>query len=127
MSARQVVAEWLIEPGQGKAIEVRAGEVLRIEQVDGGQCVDFNAFNLHDYKEFMHCGRIRTVHGLNPGPGDFLWSAPPRERAMMYLLEDTVRCNAETSRRWHAPCLPGCTSWRARAAAPTTGSRPGRG
>ncbi|HEX3139388.1 MAG TPA: urea carboxylase-associated family protein, partial [Rhizobacter sp.] len=61
--------------------------------VEGGQCVDFNAFNLHDYKEFMHCGRIRTVHGLNPGPGDFLWSAPPRERAMMYLLEDTVRCN----------------------------------
>jgi hypothetical protein len=90
---RTLVWEHVMQPGTGKAVEMTAGQVLRIEQVEGGQCVDFNCFNLHDYKEFMHCGRIRTVHGLNPGPGDFLWSAPPRERAMMFLLEDTVRCN----------------------------------
>jgi len=93
MSARHVVAEWVLQPGTGKAIEVMAGQVLRIEQVDGGQCVDFNAFNLHDYKEFMHCGRTRTVHGFNPTTGTFLWSAPPRERAMFYLLADTVGRN----------------------------------
>src|SRR6195952_1168699 len=92
-SAREKLFEHVMQPGTGKAIEMRAGQVLRIEQVDGAQCVDFNCFNLHDYKEFMHCGRIRTVHGLNPGPGDFLWSAPPRERAMLFMLEDTVRCN----------------------------------
>ena len=45
------------------------GKILRIEQVDGGQCVDFNCFNLHDYKEFMHCGRTRTVHGFHPIEG----------------------------------------------------------
>jgi hypothetical protein len=61
--------------------------------VDGGQCVDFNCFNLHDYKEFMHCGRTRTVHGFHPTKGDYLWSAPPRERAMLYILEDTVGRN----------------------------------
>ena len=93
MNARNVLFEWTMQPGTGKAIELLAGQILRIEQVEGLQCVDFNCFNLHDYKEFMHCGRIRTVHGLNPGPGDFLWSAPPRERAMMLMLEDTVRCN----------------------------------
>jgi uncharacterized protein YcgI (DUF1989 family) len=92
-STRELLWEHVMQPGTGKAVEMRAGQVLRIEQVEGGQCVDFNCFNLHDYKEFMHCGRIRTVHGLNPGPGDFLWSAPPRERAMMFMLEDTVRCN----------------------------------
>jgi uncharacterized protein YcgI (DUF1989 family) len=91
--ARELLWEHVMQPGTGKAVEMRAGQVLRIEQVEGGQCVDFNCFNLHDHKEFMHCGRIRTVHGLNPGPGDFLWSAPPRERAMMFMLEDTVRCN----------------------------------
>ena len=80
-------------PGTGKAVEVRAGQVLRIEQVDGGQCVDFNCFNLHDYKEFMHCGRTRTVHGFHPSKGTFLWSAPPRERAMMFILEDTFGRN----------------------------------
>jgi uncharacterized protein YcgI (DUF1989 family) len=92
-TARELLFEHVMEPGTGKALEITTGQVLRIEQVEGGQCVDFNCFNLHDYKEFMHCGRIRTVHGLNPGPGDFLWSAPPRERAMMFMLEDTVRCN----------------------------------
>jgi len=92
-TARELLWSHIIEPGTGKAVELKQGQVLRIEQVEGGQCADFNCFNLHDYKEFMHVGRTRTLHGFNPGPGDFLWSAPPRERAMMYLLADTVRCN----------------------------------
>lgn len=90
---RTVITELTLEPGTGKAIELVAGQILRIEQVEGGQCVDFNAFNLHDYKEFMHCGRTRTVHGFNPSQGTFLWSQPPRERAMLYILADTYGRN----------------------------------
>ncbi|UJW85703.1 DUF1989 domain-containing protein [Devosia sp. SL43] len=90
---RTIISELVLEPGTGKAIELLAGQILRIEQVEGGQCVDFNAFNLHDYKEFMHCGRTRTVHGFNPSQGTFLWSQPPRERAMLYILEDTYGRN----------------------------------
>ncbi len=90
---RQVLFTHVLEPGTGKAIELLAGQILRIEQVEGGQCVDFNAFNLHDYKEFMHCGRTRTVHGFNPTEGTFLWSQPPRERALLYILKDTVKRN----------------------------------
>jgi uncharacterized protein YcgI (DUF1989 family) len=93
MSERRLLAEWVLQPGTGKALEVLAGQVLRIEQVEGGQCVDFNAFNLHDYKEYMHCGRTRTVHGFHPSTGDFLWSAPPRERALFYILADSVGRN----------------------------------
>ena len=48
-----------------------AGQILRIEQIDGGQCVDFNCFNLYDYKEFMHTGRTRTLHGINPTKGEW--------------------------------------------------------
>jgi uncharacterized protein YcgI (DUF1989 family) len=87
------VLEHVLLPGTGKALELKAGQVLRIEQLEGGQCIDFNCFNLHDYKEFMHTGRTRTLHGFHPSVGDFLWSAPPRERAMMFILHDTVRCN----------------------------------
>ncbi|MBI4920528.1 MAG: urea carboxylase-associated family protein [Devosia nanyangense] len=90
---RKQVASLVLEPGTGKAIELLAGQILRIEQVEGGQCVDFNAFNLHDYKEYMHCGRTRTVHGFNPTEGSFLWSQPPRERPLLYILEDTVGRN----------------------------------
>jgi uncharacterized protein YcgI (DUF1989 family) len=93
MSARKLLSEWVMQPGTGKAIELLAGQILRIEQVEGLQCVDFNCFNLHDYKEFMHCGRTRTVHGFNPTKGSFLWSAPPRERALLYIMEDTVGRN----------------------------------
>lgn len=90
---RERLLSHVMAPGTGKALELAAGQLLRIEQVEGGQCVDFNCFNQHDHKEFMHVGRTRTLHGLLPTAGDFLWSAPPRERAMMYLLADTVRCN----------------------------------
>ncbi|MBV8536842.1 MAG: urea carboxylase-associated family protein [Alphaproteobacteria bacterium] len=93
MTGRTKLRELILQPGTGKALEIAAGHILRIEQIDGGQCVDFNCFNLHDYKEFMHCGRTRTVHGFNPSTGTFLWSAPPRERAMLYILADTVGRN----------------------------------
>jgi uncharacterized protein len=33
------------------------------------------------------------MHGLHPTKGDFLWSAPPRERPMMYIIEDTAGTN----------------------------------
>ena len=93
MTSRAIISEFVIQPGTGKAIELLKGQILRIEQIEGGQCVDFNCFNLHDYKEFMHCGRTRTVHGFHPTTGTFMWSAPPRERAMLYILADTVGCN----------------------------------
>src|SRR3974390_1583134 len=93
MMDRPAIFGWRMQPGHCKAIEVRAGQILRIAQNEGKQCVDFNCFNLHDYKEFMHCGRTRTVHGFHPSKGAFLWSAPPRERALMYILEDTYGRN----------------------------------
>ncbi len=90
---RELLFEHIMQPGTGKAVEVLAGQILRIEQIEGAQCVDFNCFNLHDYKEPMHVGRMRAMYGLAPGKGHFLWSAPPRERAMMYILADTVGRN----------------------------------
>jgi uncharacterized protein YcgI (DUF1989 family) len=90
---RKLVLEITIEPGTGKALELRRGQVLRIAQTSGRQCADFNCFNLHDHKEFFHTGRTRHLHGLHPTKGDFLWSAPPRERPMMAIIEDTVGTN----------------------------------
>lgn len=93
MANREIVSQVVLEPGTGKAFELPRGMILRIEQIEGGQCVDFNCFNLHDYKEFFHTGRTRHMHGLHPSKGDFLWSAPPRERPLMYIMEDTAATN----------------------------------
>jgi hypothetical protein len=93
MPDREVISRFVLEPGTGTAIELTRGTILRIEQIEGGQCVDFNCFNLHDYKEYFHTGRTRHLYGLHPSKGDFLLSAPPRERQMMYIMEDTAQTN----------------------------------
>lgn len=82
-----------MEPATGKALPVQRGQVLRIEQLGSGQCADFNAFNLHDYRECFHTGRTRHLHGLHPSVGDHLWSAPPRERPMLTIIDDPVGTN----------------------------------
>jgi uncharacterized protein len=93
MNERELVLEHVMEPGTGKALPVLRGQILHIEQVGNGQCADFNAFNLHDYKEYFHTGRTRHLHGLFPAEGDMLWSAPPRERPMFTIVRDTVGTN----------------------------------
>lgn len=93
MSARRLVAEHVLQPGTGRALPVMRGQVLRIAQTEGEQCADFNAFNLHDYKEHFHTGRTRHMHGIHPREGDHLWSAPPRDRVMMTILRDTCGTN----------------------------------
>jgi len=93
MAERKVSQQFVMEAATGRAFPVRRGQVVRISQVGNGQCLDFNAFNLHDYKETFHCGRTRTSHGLNPSTGSHLWSAPPRERPMFTVIADTVGAN----------------------------------
>jgi uncharacterized protein YcgI (DUF1989 family) len=94
--------EHVLEPVTGKAVPVMRGEVLRIEQVVGGTCVDFNAFNLHDYKEALDCGFTRSFQSFDPKTGEFIWTNAPRGRPMFGILhiEDTCeldivghRCN----------------------------------
>jgi uncharacterized protein len=86
-----------IEPVTGKALPVKKGEVLRIiQEEDGGQCVDFNAFNLYDYKERLDVGRTRAYNGMFPKQGGFVYSNSPRDRAMFEILEMPTTCRAET-------------------------------
>ena len=59
-----------LRPISGKAIPLYAGEVMRIIQVEGEQCVDFNCFNLRDYKERMSVGHMR-LQGFRVGAGPY--------------------------------------------------------
>lgn len=86
---RRILSEYIIEPGQGRAIEVPKGKIIRVEQIIGGQCADLNIFNLNNKHEHLHVGRTRTLHGLNPGAGDLVWSNAPWERPLMAILANT--------------------------------------
>ena len=80
-----------LQPVSGKAIPVYKGEVLRITQVGAEQCVDFNCFNLHDYKERMSAADMRE-QGFRPKQGHVIVSAPPRYRPMMAVLRMAETC-----------------------------------
>src|SRR3954453_13714630 len=87
--------ETTLEPVTGKAVAVMRGEVLRIEQVEGGTCVDFNAFNLHDHKEFLDCGFTRSFQSFDPRKGEFIWTNAPRGRPMFSILEIADTCELD--------------------------------
>jgi len=82
--------DFVLEPITGKALPVHKGEVLRIVQVQGGQCVDFNAYNLNDYKEYLNCG-FNRMEGLHTGKGTLVWSGSPRARPMLVILDCSER------------------------------------
>lgn len=87
--------EIVLEPVTGKAVPVHRGEVLRLEQLVGGTCVDFNAFNLHDHKEFLDCGFTRSFQSFDPRRGEFIWTNAPRGRPMFAILEIADTCELD--------------------------------
>lgn len=87
--------EETLAPVTGKAVPVRRGEVFRIEQLEGGTCVDFNAFNMNDYKEFLGCGFTRSFQSFDPRRGEFIWTNAPRGRPMFGILEIADTCELD--------------------------------
>lgn len=84
--------DFTLQPISGKAVPVHRGEVMRISQVEGEQCVDFDAFNLHDYKEHMDVSVSRGSVGFRPAKGNIIFSNPPRFRPMLAILEMPSTC-----------------------------------
>ncbi|HSE90386.1 MAG TPA: urea carboxylase-associated family protein [Candidatus Binatia bacterium] len=85
-------AEIVLQPVSGKALPVLRGQVLRIIQEEGEQCVDFNAFNLHDYKEYMGVSNTRSRYKFRVKKGDMIWTVSSRDRPMYLILEMPETC-----------------------------------
>ncbi len=89
-----------LQPVSGKAVPVYRGEVLRISQVEGSQCVDFNCYNLHDYKEHMSVG---PSAGFRKVKGDVVMTRHPKSRPMLAILEMPDSCVTDV-------IAPGCSA-----------------
>ena len=89
-----------LQPVSGKAVPVYKGEVLRIKQVEGGQCVDFNCYNLHNYKEHMFVGPFA---GFRKVKGDVVVTSPPQNRPMLAILQMPQSCVTDV-------IAPGCSA-----------------
>jgi uncharacterized protein YcgI (DUF1989 family) len=78
-----------IRPGQAQAVEVKSGQLLQIQTVEGKQVADFVAFNLADHDEFLSTAATRSTNtNIIPQLDMTLFSN--RRQAMFEIVEDTV-------------------------------------
>ncbi|MFT7476278.1 MAG: hypothetical protein ACI81L_003227 [Verrucomicrobiales bacterium] len=91
MELGEMREDLVLQPVSGKALPVYKGETIRIIQEVGGQCVDFDCFNLHDYREYMAVGHMRR-QGIRVVQGDYALSAPPRSNLMLWIAEMPETC-----------------------------------
>lgn len=106
-----LVADLVLEPATGKALPVRRGQRLSLEQVGDGQCVDLNVCNLCDRRERFDAARTRMIHGVRPSVGAMLWSNPPANRPLLSIVADTVGQNDllfPACTRFEYEALAGC-------------------
>jgi uncharacterized protein len=78
-----------LEPQTGTAFELRAGQMLRVTDLEGEQVADLIAFNLSDKAEWLSSGRsIDYANRIYLTKGDLLYSN--RSRPMFAITEDDV-------------------------------------
>lgn len=86
--ARNPLREEIIAPAGHFAAELRAGQVLRIVDVEGQQVADFICFALADLGERLSIvNTISLNRHVYPRVGTALWS--DRAQAMMTIIADT--------------------------------------
>ena len=78
-----------LRPGQGQAVEVKSGQLLQIQTVQGKQVADFVAFSLEDPAEYLSTAATRSTNvSIVPQKGMTLYSN--RREAMFEIVEDTI-------------------------------------
>ena len=78
-----------LEPQTGTAFQLRAGQHLRVIDLEGEQVADFMAFNRADKSEWLSSGRsIDYANRIYLTKGDLLYTN--RSRPMLTIVEDDV-------------------------------------
>jgi len=97
------VAETVRVPGgEGRAVRVRAGQVVRVTDVAGGQVGDLFAFDAADPGEYASAEHTRpAIRKLFPRPGDPVLTN--RRRPILTVVEDTSPGRHDTL---YAACDP---------------------
>lgn len=78
-----------LQPQTGIAFKLRAGQLLRVIDLEGEQVADFIAFSAQDKAEWLSSGRsIDYANRIYLTKGDILYSN--RSRPMLTIVEDDV-------------------------------------
>jgi uncharacterized protein len=79
----------IIEPKSGESIEVKKGETLTVEDLDGGQVADFVCFSLSDYGEKFSQAKTR-VRNWNTRVSIGTEIISNRDNVMFTIIADSV-------------------------------------
>ena len=105
------VESFVIPAKSARAFVVRAGQLLRVVQVEGPQVCDFDALGLEHPRETFFALGTALRHHAHLTVGDQLWSVPPWERPMFTIVADTVGPQPSAAgARHHDLLFSRCTS-----------------
>ena len=94
---------------EGRGFRIRAGQILRVVQIEGGQVCDFNAWSAENPREYFWAGRTRIIESAHLTKGNRLWSVEPWMRVMFTIREDTVsHAPSPAGARFHDLFYPRC-------------------
>ncbi len=87
---RRLVNELMVPARGGCAFEIKKGQILRVVEIEGPQVGDFNAFNLHNFRERLDAPLSAA---LNSSFRHFtrLYTNEPRGRLMFTVVDDPTR------------------------------------
>jgi uncharacterized protein YcgI (DUF1989 family) len=87
---RTLVDSFVIPIRSGRAWPVRAGQLCRVNVIEGPQVADFNAWNLHNPRERFWAARTKQLEASHVTTGNRLWSCLPYLRPMLTITNDTI-------------------------------------
>src|SRR6476620_3660099 len=87
---RTLVDAFVIPIRSGRAWPVRAGQLCRVNVIEGPQVADFNAWNLHNPRERLWAARTKQLEASHVTTGNRLWSCLPYLRPMLTITNDTI-------------------------------------
>lgn len=89
-SARDLIESFVIPIRSGRAWPVRAGQLCRVNIIEGPQVADFNVWNLHNPRERFWAARTKQLEASHVTTGNRLWSCLPYLRPMLTITNDTI-------------------------------------
>jgi uncharacterized protein len=87
---RSLVDSFVIPIRSGRAWPVLAGQLCRVNIIEGPQVADFNAWNLHNPRERFWAARTKQLEASHVTTGNRLWSCLPYLRPMLTITNDTI-------------------------------------
>jgi uncharacterized protein YcgI (DUF1989 family) len=85
----QLLIETVIPHAEGRAFELRAGQVLRLIAIDGKQVGDLAAWALDNHDETLSVIFSTTMNGRSTGNVQTLFSGPPFFNPMLTIASDS--------------------------------------